>query len=65
MKRVNLIISVEGKLWMMESMAAERHPSVIEIVDTVVSFNYKTRIAVGFGGVQYRVFIDHSVGICC
>lgn len=62
MKRVLHIVRVSSKLWLMDSMAASRH-DLIEVVDTVVSFNYKTRMAVGQSDTIYRVYIDNSVGV--
>lgn len=59
-RRINHIVAVDGKMWMMESMAAKRHPDQVVILDTVVSFCYKTRIAVG-EVKKYRVYIDNTV----
>lgn len=61
--KVNLIVRVEGKLWLMESVAASYYPDVIETVDTVVSLCYKTREAIGQSGTRFRVYIDNSVGV--
>ena len=60
-RRINHIVSVDGKMWLMEAMAAARYPDKIAIIDTVMSFCYKTRIARGNNGQQYRVYIDNSV----
>jgi len=63
MRRVLHIVRVAGKMWMMESTAAQRHPGAIEIVDTVVSIDYKTRLATSKSGVVYKIYIDSSVGV--
>lgn len=63
MRRINLIVKVADTLWMMESMAASRHPDMIEIVDELVSMNYKTREATSKSGTVYRIYIDNSVGV--
>lgn len=63
MRRVLHIVRVTGKVWMMESSAAQRHPDAVEILDTVVSMNYQTRLATSQSGVVYRVYIDNSVGV--
>jgi len=61
-RRINLVVRVGGKMWLMESLAAARHDQ-IEVVDTVVSFSHKTREAIGQSGAVYRVYIDNSVGM--
>lgn len=63
MKRVLHIVKVAGKLWMMEATAAARHPDTIEIMDTVVSMDYKTRLTTSKSGVVYKIYIDNSVGV--
>jgi hypothetical protein len=63
MKRVLHIVRVAGNVWMMESTAAQRHPDAIEIVDTVVSIDYKTRLATSKSGVVYKIYIDNSVSV--
>lgn len=63
MKRINHIVSVAGKLWMMESMAAARHADMAEHVDVVVAFSYRTREAVGESGARYDVYLDNTVRI--